>query len=358
MAPASRGAQPVVTIPDAVSCRTCRLEIRPQFDLVVPAEIDWSSRHPARVRVDASGRFWVFASEGSLPALFAPDGRFLQLVGRPGRGPGEFAESFDVLVATRESLLVLDSGTRRATLLDARLRAVRFLSMPHPLWSAEVVHWPASLVANSSGGGSSRSASDALQLVRADARALTLVRSFGPADGELAPGETGFHAMSLSPPAGETLWSAGRSAYNLYQWSIAGTLLRTLRRRPAWFPGDVSPNPWTGTPTRAPPPKLVGVSSSGPDVLWAFVLLPGEQWRSAWPPLPSGTREISTGALAMDRLHRTRLEAIDPASGRVLAWVDHPHPLVNPLPGGRFASFAGDPDGSYRVQIFSATLTR
>lgn len=67
--------------------------------------------------VDSDGRIYVLDHRLNRVVLFSPKGVFLSSLGRPGRGPGEFAQPVSLMWVGRDSLAVLDVAQRRITVL-------------------------------------------------------------------------------------------------------------------------------------------------------------------------------------------------------------------------------------------------
>lgn len=91
------------------------------------------------VDVDSRGR--ILALDGMAKAyhVFGPDGAHLMTVGRPGGGPGELADPFQLLVLPGDSVLVPDVGNARASVFApdgslARTFPVDFLDLAARRW--------------------------------------------------------------------------------------------------------------------------------------------------------------------------------------------------------------------------------
>lgn len=91
------------------------------------------------VDVDSRGRIIVLDAMAKAYHVFGPDGAHLFSVGRPGNGPGEFSDPFQLLVLPGDSVLVPDVGTARASVFApdgslARTFAVDFLDLAARRW--------------------------------------------------------------------------------------------------------------------------------------------------------------------------------------------------------------------------------
>ncbi|HEX2093028.1 MAG TPA: 6-bladed beta-propeller [Longimicrobiaceae bacterium] len=83
--------------------------------------------------LDGRGRIFVADDINHRVAVFRPDGRFLQFMGRRGNGPGEFQQPWLVATDTQDSVFVWDLGLSRITVFDNTLRYRRDFRIP-PQW--------------------------------------------------------------------------------------------------------------------------------------------------------------------------------------------------------------------------------
>lgn len=74
---------------------------------------------PASVAVDSAGRVYVADSERARVWVLAPDGDSVGVVGREGRGPGEFVRPSFVHIGPHDSLFVLDGTNRRVSVFGS-----------------------------------------------------------------------------------------------------------------------------------------------------------------------------------------------------------------------------------------------
>jgi hypothetical protein len=135
---AQSGAR-AVPVPDEVACAACNIRTTVAAILVVPRDI--TDGFPIAVRSDSRSRYWVFR-RGDLPAIFDESGKFLQTLGRTGRGPGEYVQPYDMASVGQDSILVFDGDGQRVSVLDASLRYIRSVTMPFEMHSPIVVSWP------------------------------------------------------------------------------------------------------------------------------------------------------------------------------------------------------------------------
>ncbi len=171
---------------------------------------------PWTVRVDGRGRYWVIDSDEP-PKVFTPDGFFLADVGRRGAGPGEFMRVFDAITGAQDSIVVIDNGLARATIIGPDLRAGRMVALPGEFQQGRVLVWPHVVVMNGLVDSAERTGWPLHALTLESSRA-EIMRSFGANHGELRPGET----SALASPIGVNPWrhlldrrSSSVSAYRM-----------------------------------------------------------------------------------------------------------------------------------------------
>jgi hypothetical protein len=86
-----------------------------------------------------------------------------------------------------------------------------------------------------------------------------------------------------------------------------------------------------------PPPYVAGANMDSRGRLWLYVQVPAPAWRAARADVPRqgrrGTGEASGSAFALDlaRLYQTRIEIIDPGTGRLIASGVTPHRIIEAL---------------------------
>jgi len=133
-------AQEAVVIPDQVSCPACTIEFE---EVAVLGGMDVSGR-PLDVIEDAEGRYWA-AFVGDLPVVFDPAGEFVGRVGRTGQGPGEFIRAA-AFFRSGDSVVVLDAGQPRASVVAPDLTVARTVRLPGFLSGGRAVRWPSEVV--------------------------------------------------------------------------------------------------------------------------------------------------------------------------------------------------------------------
>jgi hypothetical protein len=220
-----------VRVPDAVSCTTCRLLLTEQLLLRGDERTAPLPGQPLNITTDARGHFWVFFPGERVPWVFDATGRFVRHVGRRGGGPGEFGSAYAAVALPDDSVLVLDSQNRRASLLDRDFRVARTITLSHPLRSVVTGNWPRGVAASHS--NEPQRTGWPLHEVSFAGGTTELGRSFGVNRGEYVPGRFGSIIQVLSQPRGGEFWAADIGRYRIAKWRIDGTLGKLCISQPS-----------------------------------------------------------------------------------------------------------------------------
>ncbi|HEX9562449.1 MAG TPA: hypothetical protein VF981_00690 [Gemmatimonadaceae bacterium] len=340
----------VVRVPDEVSCGRCAIEARTVATLEVPP--DTSDGYPFFVRVDSQRRYWVIRQDGDLPVLFDSSGRFLQVVGRHGRGPGEFEGVVNILVAGRDSILVLDRS-RRGIWLDSTVTPQGDIRLPLAPHVPVVVSWPGTVVG--SGAIPFQESRGPLYHLSFASPQPTVIRQFQLADVGENPELTFYTWHHFSSPRRGRVWAMWSQRYDLGEFDESLTRTRLLERRPDWFPGTAPVNyDWKNEP---PPPQTGGIEQDEDGLLWAYSRVGAPTWKEAWPVVPEGVHEAPARLIQRELLYHTVLEVIDPRRGRVVSRLKINWYLLNPL-HGRLAAFYEEGNLGGRIRIVALDLVR
>lgn len=342
-----------VRIVDVLACPQCVVTFAPTVTLVAPAGLVVG--RPETVRVDSQGRYWLLG-RGFAPVLFDGDGRFLRTLGRLGAGPNEVRNPYDLLAVDGDSVVVLDSGNRRAAVLSPTLEVVRYVALPFHLLDPIAVSWPSRIV-SSGNVPTPEGAGFHLHRMSFMASNGTIVQSFGPNDGELRGPESlylGWHR--LAAPNNGTFWSAGMYRYDLFHWDSSGTMLRAIERRPSWFRGTSAMN--SDLRTEPPAARIAAIQQDSDGLLWIFIRVAASSWREAVPAIPDGVNEIPTRLIAMEKLFSTMIEVLDPRTNRVVARRMLDRYLLASLSNRRVAFYEVLPDGRDQVVVGTLSVSR
>lgn len=296
---------------------------------------------------DHQGRFWLF-STADPPALFDASGRFLRMLGRKGRGPGEYVAPH-VALFLEDSVVVLDGRQRRASVLNEKLEYVRAILMPSQMYRPILISWPDSIIM-----------ADRVPAPRSDGWPIHLVslagtagsgegkvlRSFAQANGKSPPDDNLFPWFVAL--ASDGFWAAPPTSYELVHWKRDGLVeTRTLRRQPNWFRESSASigNPAIGGVAATPPsPAITGIEEDEAGLLWVYTHVPSPSWQETWSAFNEKPRmQVRPSEVHLEKLYQTRIEVIDPKAGRVLTrtTVDGFF-VVNAMPGHRLAVYTTD----------------
>ena len=277
-----------------------------------------------------------------------------QWVGRRGEGPGEY-RYIRWVRASGNHLHVFDAINMRRTVLNADFE----VEHTHPLQFVDFGLGLASLgdsayVMNATIRSSDR-VGYALHLF--DGQGM-VVNSFDEIPGGygLAGAVPGpYRRLAVSQDGG--VWSAPESEYRIDLWDPGtGDRRRSLVREADWFPAH--DGTWSLTPDQPRPPRIGGVREDDRGWLWVLIHVASEHWRECLEETPSGApaqvgeyrwREHCRG-------HDSRLEVLDPDTGRIMAAQTFPQSIVFVLPRGNVVSLEYDALGFPVLQLYHATL--
>jgi len=339
-------------IPDALSCPQCTIIFRPVAtigDTIGPGLL---LNRPAAVLRDRSQRFWVVPASGP-PLVYDQRGKFVATVGRPGRGPGEFDQPIGALLLPGDSILVIDGGLFRATVIDPKLKAGRSIRMREPLYPGVLLQWPTSVILRGTPAlepPSHRSLHDvSFQQNEAQTR-----RSFGRGGTMMRMGGSTARFQTLAAARDGGLWSANSYRYELHKWTDQGEHVESFHRQPGWFAKD-SPV-WLGNPGTPPPPVVAAIQEDQEGLLWVFLRIPAETWRIGWTRAPVGAREVPASLIDIEKLFDTMIEVIDPRVGAVLARERLKGYLIRVTDHHQVSIYAEDQDGNPIIRVIGVTL--
>jgi hypothetical protein len=337
-------------IPDAVACVTCRISVSTVVTLGSDDGAGAIHSTPLDVSVDGRNRYWVvpIADQSALPIVFDAQGGVIRTIGRRGKGPGEFSRVVDAIPLPGDSALLLDSETRRATIVGPDLEPVRFIQIPEPLQFNVVRRWPAEVVGMSHYAGGGRGG-PVLHVMAFDVEPPRVIRSFGPA-WTIRDITTMEKTVARVFPATEGVLSIVPQRYRVERWSYEGQLLKSLERRPEWFSVEsVS----AGTRDTPPSPRFTAVAEDTSGRLWSFLSVAAPTWREGWPKDRGETRVV---AFSMEKMYRTVIEVLDPKENRVIARLQLNDWIIAVLPDNRAVVYTVNADGFPRLRIVRYAL--
>jgi hypothetical protein len=330
--------------------RACTIALTHAVTLGSPT--DDVSPTPFEVGVvrDQRDRYYVTpTSDLSSFAAYDGSGRLLQVIGRQGAGPGEFGFIMRLEVFGGDSLIALDVGNSRMTVLSPGYQPVRSFPMPGRFTRAFSLGSGRWLV-----NGTARAASAAGLPLHVLGPRGEIERSFGSMHAQVRRDRPQADLRRIAVGDSGTIWLARLDQYLLEEWSSAGSLVRSLRRHADWFP----PRDYgrRQEPTARPDPLLLDVWRDQTGYLWVLARVASPAFRA--PPQAPGRREHPMPPLEwQDANHDVIIEVIDPATARVLASRRLPQYLIGHVEADRVFGLRALPNGDTRVEIWRASLT-
>jgi hypothetical protein len=244
---------------------------------------------------------------------------FLRPIGRKGQGPGEFQAVTAVAIAPGDSLVIVDTGNLRITVLTPNYEYARTLTVPVTGQQARVSPEGVVYVA-----GLFRSLENlGYPVHRLDADGS--VRSLGAENPEFTPETRGRMRRVLALDR-QGIWIGHALEYRIEMWEASGRMRTVVHRRADWFPRadryGLDPD------TNEPPALLQGVHVLDEDRLLTMINIPEEEWEEG-----IGTRETITGRQTegvtdSEAVWRTRLEVLNLTEGRVVASLTVPQRML------------------------------
>ncbi len=262
---------------------------------------------PPLVRSKHHASYYLITMPPTQIAVYDSAGVLKHLIGRSGRGPGEFTTLTRIVIGPSDSVLALDDFGRRASIFDPSDSFIRSFVLKVAQTAASSAHWLADgsfLV----GGLTLAEGRAGFPLHRLNPEG-DVVRSFGAYPAVYDPAYD-VRGMRRSTIRHDTLWATRIDRYAIDVLSLDGDHLRTLIRRAPWFPDrERTPSgPWG---TYLPPPYMEDLSFDADGNLWVVMVLGRPEW------VPDKQVDYVSGARR--EYWRTLIEVLDPKSGRLIA---------------------------------------
>jgi hypothetical protein len=338
----------------ARGCATCKVGAQHRLVLDVKGSPGISIT-PLQVQRDRHGRYLV-TTQGQLPLVFAPNGRFIREVGRRGSGPGELKSPVYIALLPGDSMLVLDTQLSRASVFSPDFKFKRSITLPFYVNAAIPLTWPGRVIANGV-SYASQEVGWPLHLLDMSTSAAKRVASFGDNKGELRPNQNAALLRRIVGVQHDSFWAMHVLNYQITQHGSDGHILDSVRRRPDWFSTE---SQWSlGGPRRPPSPALQTAAVRG-DTLWVIARVPKSDWEKAWAGVAAGrVSEVGAGkAPDPTQLHMSRVEVIDLRRGAVLAHADYEGIIVNIDADLRAIIYDLEEGGEPRLRIFQFRLIK
>jgi hypothetical protein len=338
---AGLAAQPPRVVSDQSLCRTCQLTLEHVVAVGRLSDSELIASWPSVVR-DARGRFLV---AGAIPPtrilVYDTSGRLLTTWGREGDGPGEFRSIGRLVRLPGDSLLVLEGGARRATVLDAAGQFSRRFVLPFDVVDFTVLtngQWIASGMAFTTSG-----VGFPLHRLTRDG---AIESSFG-GDLTVLPGRPSAVQRVITRDHEGGFWAARPDRYEIEHWTATSGRDTYLDRITSWFPDrefEGARNTW-----RDPPyPFLHALYVDAGGRVWTL----GRAPKPSFKPTPKAWGPLSTMSMAEEAF----VEVIDPVTGVLLATRRFPWIGVAFTDQGLIVSFRYDDDGVMVVDLWRGIL--
>ncbi len=300
------------------------------------------------VAADGGGRFYAVASAvHSEITIFDRGGSYLRTVGRKGGGPGEF-RGIAAIWTRGDSVHVLDSGNLRYTVLGPGFDIARSGRIPAATSEVRALPLDDGTVLVNARIQTAGQIGLPLHLLSPDGQ---VVRSFGATDEKVLPGRSRATGRVLADASAGSVWAGHTGTYTLELWSLDGRHLRTLVRRPAWFPERAEGAEYN--PADPPRSFLQAVRLNPDGTLLTVSIVADPEWTEG----AIVTRRNGTGPIVSwrpdraDRLFDSMIEVIDTHSNTLLKSVRFDGYISQLLPGGLAVVPRADDDGVEYLDI-------
>lgn len=321
--------QEIVHISSEESCRTCSIEVTPVSRIGTLADA-FTIHLMTRIVMGATGiAYFAPLYEPGRIAMYDMRAGTVRLIGRPGRGPGEFGLVRAMALGDGDTLFVFEAGRMTKIAPGGKVEAV----VPFgSLLARKVLVLPDGRWVVNAAGSTPSSVGLPFHIVDSQGRVL---KSFGEdPESQRSPPRFADPAEALAYAGGAMIerdlahsnggffWSAQVLRYEMHLWKPDGTPIRKLVRDAAWFPPRTKPQ--TTSAGQAPQaPRVASIHQDSRNRLWVAVWVADAKWR------PQDPRELIKLDVAWD----TVIEVIDLDSSTLLA---------STRVGGGVVSFLGD----------------
>lgn len=294
-----------------------------------------------RVIRDGQGRY--IAARTWTPgvlAVYDSTGIFLKGVGRSGSGPREF-RTIDLLLASRDSLYLFDSGNARVAVLDGAFTVTRTL---------ELRVRPSDLILRNDGYIAVYPFydRDTAYTVHVLDHAAVPVRSMSPIPGGYDPRRAMYVQDRQIAADSAGIWVLHAHQYVLERYSFAGDLLAVVNQERDWF------TPYQRPVTGAALPRMLDLELDASGRLWVLAMVPDPDWSDPpdWP-----ATEPFTPAM-MNRKYSSVIEVLNVADGRVIAAARLNRYLEGFTRAGELYGYREDAAGVPQVEVITLRVAR
>lgn len=316
----SATAQVQMEVDDREQCPTCAI----QLDLLVTlgSVSEPTVGATSHALWDSNDR--IFLGHDQAPSQimqFDSTGAFVRALGREGDGPGEHRRLMRIALGPGDSLYAFDYGAPRVTVYTPDLEVGRVDRLPGPVRDA-VVFTDGRMVLHARIPTSEKIGLP-LHLASSDGSVL---HSFGASNPVERPGRPALQLRYLARASSDAVWAARMNEYVVEQWRRDGTLVRRLERDPDWFDGWLKRR---GVSASEPPQSFLrGVHQDDHGRLLVLATVAGENWEEGVERVGDQRGERSVRVRNLELLYDSRLDIIDPETGRLVVSQRLPQNLV------------------------------
>lgn len=316
------------------TCQKCTLSV--QHVMTIDGAITELDAYPILVTANRAGKFVVLEGNG-LPSVYGKNGRFVRLLGKKGRGPGELTYASWIDAEIDDSLRVIDID--RIVVFDSALRPVRTIVGPTArfAWHAAFLR-PTAYVSQSSVQDSRDLTRTMPLVVRSDSGRTLLSIEIPKINGQKT-----FIALGRKLADDRAFWLSETVVQDLLGYRItamtdAGKRTVTFSQSRAWWiNADFDREPVAALS------KVHAIRQVDAHQLAVLIASPIKEWRSVVvnPRNMEGDR---------DR-YETIIELLDTRTGGLIGSAHLPGYPVSLLSESRAAVYREDADGVPRVEI-------
>jgi len=350
--PRSGHTQEVVQIDTRRPCAACTIELRRVVTLgndtaspvtVGPTEV---------VRRDSRGRYYtVHNDDGARISVFSADGRPLQVVGREGKGPGEYRWILGLEMGRGDTIHVFDESNRRETILGPQYDFVQSRPIPRTFPDGIRLIGRDQLFINAH-----IATLDKVGIPLHTAVGDSIINSFGGSGGTFLIGDAEKLSRKIAVgPSG--LWAGWRLEYRIELWDASGHILRVFRRAVPWFERRER---FEGVgPERVPQTRLSDVREIGGN-LWILIAVGDIDWRRGLRPWVGAVGRVDGETHRIEQyqyVYDTVIEVVDLPSGRLVSTKRVRDFMPSFIDDEHVFGYRVDEDGQPRLDIWRVWLT-
>ncbi len=334
------------TAVQALPCPPCRIQLTQASTLV--GHRQWPIGNATSIVRDSRGRYYVAGElTKSRIQVFAPDGTFLQVIGRPPDGKGDFGWVGELILASGDTLYAFDVDSGAVSVLSPRLQEVRTLPLRTGFkWDALALRSQGQLIVNMFVGSAS-AAGHPLHLLDHNGRILS---SFGAPSSEIVRRDSKAATFrKLSGSRGDRFWAGRINEYRLDLWTSSGQHVREIVRDPTWF------TPWSGandlTPLQPPLPELVAIHEDRAGLLWLMFNVADSGWKASLRRVLDSEGAGFYTPSDQHAVFDTMIEVLD-STGVLIASQRFPMRLIEFIDDGLAFGYQGESNPANRVDIW------